>query len=417
MKKMRILWIVGEINLFPEAVSLLDGKSTEIKSTGGWITASANMLADSHDVDLAVAMANPKVSAVRELQGKEIKYYVIPKSGTGHWRKALEEFKPDIVHIHGTENYKNILAFLNECGKEKMVVSIQGVPAPIAKYCYAGLSWKDRLINTTIGDIKRKRIMFYDRHLDERVENSEEIIKRAYHVIGRTSCDRSYVWSISPNIKYYFCNETLREDFYTGCWSYSNCIPHTIFLSQASRPLKGLFLLLQALPLVKREFPDVKVKMAGDKFAVCETLKDKIKQSGYGKYINKLINKLDLKDSIVFLGALNAEEMKHEYLKANFFLSCSTIENSPNSLCEAQMLGVPCLSSYVGGAPDMIPNNNCGELYRFDDIDMLAYKICKMFENSADFDSTEMRTVAHERHNASQNVRRLKDIYTSIVNE
>lgn len=41
-------------------------------------------------------------------------------------------------------------------------------------------------------------------------------------------------------------------------------------------------------------------------------------------------------------------------LNANMFLLPSAIENSPNALGEAQMLGVPCVSSRVGGVEDMI---------------------------------------------------------------
>ena len=59
----------------------------------------------------------------------------------------------------------------------------------------------------------------------------------------------------------------------------------------------------------------------------------------------------ELEDKVSFLGPLNAEQMKAEYLRSNVFLCPSSIENSPNSLGEAQMLGVPCVASYVGGIP------------------------------------------------------------------
>ena len=53
----------------------------------------------------------------------------------------------------------------------------------------------------------------------------------------------------------------------------------------------------------------------------------------------------------------------------------SSIENSPNSLGEAQLLGVPCIASDVGGVTDMIPNKECGIIYRFEEVELLAKHI------------------------------------------
>ncbi len=414
---MNITWIVGLVSLFPEAEKLLKGRDYEIKSTGGWIQASAQMLAKEKGISLSVVMVSPQVRELTVLKGVSINYYVIPDGRKGCWSKVLEDLKPDLVHIHGTENFANILAFFKEKRNEKVVVSIQGVAGPIAKYSYAGIPWIHKLIFTRPFDFYNNRLMFHDSYQQTFKKHSAEIIGLAKNVIGRTICDRSYVWSVNSEINYYFCNETLREDFYTGRWIYDNCTPTTIFISQASRPLKGLHLLLQALPLVRREYPNVKVRIAGDDFVKKETIKDKMKLTGYGNYISFLIRKFQLSDVVTFIGPQNAQGIKTELLNANLFISPSTIENSPNSLCEAQLLGVPCLSSYVGGASNMIPNEKCGELYRFDDIEEMAYKICRWFDVSKNFDNTEMIRVARNRHDAINNINTLVTIYKSIINE
>lgn len=65
--------------------------------------------------------------------------------------------------------------------------------------------------------------------------------------------------------------------------------------------------------------------------------------------------------------------MVKRYLLSNVFICPSTIENSPNSLCEAQLLGVPHIASYVGGTADLMKGNEeC--LYRFEETEMLAEK-------------------------------------------
>ena len=81
----------------------------------------------------------------------------------------------------------------------------------------------------------------------------------------------------------------------------------------------------------------------------------------------------------MFLGSLSESEMCKRYLKSNVFVCPSAIENSPNSLGEAQALGMPYLTAYVGGAPDMV-GQNVETLYRFEEIEMLAQKVCDVFD-------------------------------------
>ena len=59
----------------------------------------------------------------------------------------------------------------------------------------------------------------------------------------------------------------------------------------------------------------------------------------------------------------------------------STIENSPNSLGEAMLLGLPCISSHVGGVANMLVHGVEGFLYPSDEPYMISYYVCKLFEN------------------------------------
>ena len=106
--------------------------------------------------------------------------------------------------------------------------------------------------------------------------------------------------------------------------------------------------------------------------------------------------------------------MKSEYLKSNVYICPSSIENSPNSLGEAQILGVPCVAAYVGGIPDMIPNMACGTMYRFEEIEMLAYAICDVF-NQTDFPNQSLMVdVAQNRHSPETIIETMMDIYKTV---
>ena len=116
------------------------------------------------------------------------------------------------------------------------------------------------------------------------------------------------------------------------------------------------------------------------------------------------------------MGQLNEAEMCQEYLEANVFVLASYIENSPNSLGEAMLLGVPSIVSKVGGVPSMAEEDK--EVLAFDagDAKGLAEKICRLFASIELQD--ELRMAARKRamltHDAEANYRMLLWIYDKI---
>ena len=149
------------------------------------------------------------------------------------------------------------------------------------------------------------------------------------------------------------------------------------------------------------------------------TFKDRLRRSGYGNYINGLLKQYKLQKNVIFLGRLTEQEMITEYLKAHVFVCPSSIENSPNSLGEAQILGVPTISSYVGGIPDMTENGVAGLLYRFDEIEMLSNCIFQIYniDSLAIELSKKGIKIAEFRHDRDINVETINNIYTRIHDE
>lgn len=408
--------------LFPEAERLLTGKG-ELKGTGGWVIGAAESLLNSDsEIELHVASVSQLVKELTILSGERITYYIIPY-GKGnikynseyekYWYQITKHVHPDLVHIHGTE-YSHGLAYLNVCGSDKVVVSLQGVKSAIAPFYCAGLTKAQVYLNTTFRDVIRGNIYSQQRRFYQSGEIEKEILRKVKHIIGRTSWDKAHAWAINPEAQYHFCNETLRSEFYDGSiWEYDKCEKHTIFLSQAGYPLKGLHQVLHAMPLVLRLYPEAKIKVAGADITRYSTIIDKLRISGYGKLIRGMIHHMHLENHIEFLGPLNAHQMKLAYLSSNVFVCPSSIENSPNSLGEAQLLGVPCVAAYVGGVPDMMRGDE-EFLYRFEEVEMLAEIICKIFADSKTKKYNSAIQIASERHNAKKNVSQLMHIYKSV---
>lgn len=416
---MKILWITNIV--FPEAVRLIN-KKTELKSSGGWMLGSAEEMGKDEQIELTVATPTPLVNELLYLKGVKISYCLFPmgrgnikynKDYEYYWREIKKSVLPDVVHIHGTE-YTHGLAYVKACGNEKVVVSIQGLVSVIADYYNCGLSSLDIVKSLTLRDLLKGTLFHEKKEFRRRGRLEVELLQSVDHVIGRTSWDKAHAWAINPHAHYHFCNETLRPEFYKGeTWEYKKCVPYSIFLSQANYPIKGFHQILKAMPLILRDYPDAMIRIAGQDIFCLRKYKGLISlQSGYSKYISKLVECLKLKNHIVFLGRLNAEEMKQEYLKCNVFVCPSSIENSPNSIGEAQILGVPIVASYAGGIPDMMKGNE-DNLYRFNDYEMLAQKVCSIFHSKTN--QKNMKQIALNRHDKKCNRTTLSEIYHSIM--
>ena len=97
----------------------------------------------------------------------------------------------------------------------------------------------------------------------------------------------------------------------------------------------------------------------------------------------------------------------------------SVIENAPNSLAEAMIIGTPCVASYVGGNADMIDNGLGGYLYRATESPMLAERISNVFENSQDaFEKANYaKKTARKRHDPLTLEKTIINIYEDVVRD
>lgn len=412
----RILWITNL--LLPEAYKLLTGG--ERKGSGGWLESSASELAASNEHTLYIATASPLVRNMVSLQGEEITYYVFPflnnykSQGYEPFMKELRDMvSPDVVHVHGTE-FPYGLAYMNVASPNNVVVSMQGVISVIAEHYIDGLSKWQIFKNFTLRDLRLKTLFGEQKEYRERGRVEVETIRAAKYIIGRTSFDKKFVMSVNPECKYCHCNESLRESFYHKRWSYDFCKSHSIFLSQSNYPVKGLHQFLKVVPELRKQFPDITVRIAGEDITRHHTMSDYRKYSGYGSIIYHLIRKLKIEDCVCFTGLLSEAEMVKEYLHANVFVCPSTCENSSNSIAEAQMLGVPCIASARGGNPDMITEMQYGMLFNFDDLENLKKIICEAFDKSVSYDGTKCVEMAMNRHNKRENLACMTAIYNTV---
>lgn len=331
-------------------------------------------------------------------------------------KKILEEFVPDVVHIFGTE-FPHTLAMAKVFEKkDRLLISMQGICSECAKNYTIGVPSAVCKKETFRDWLKKDNILKQQEKFVMRGQNEKAALSLTGNVAGRTAWDKQVLEKLAQDAKYFKWNETLRSNFYGKEWKLEKCEKHSVFVSQGNYTIKGLHFALLAMPEILKKFPDAKMYVAGDKITAYSSLKDKIKIGTYGQYLLKLISENGLQEKVVFLGKQDAEEMCGQFLKSHVFLSTSLIENSPNSVGEAMLLGVPVVSSEVGGVPSLFEGEKEGLFYPVEDTKRLAEQISRIFEDDglAEKLSAAAKLRATITHNPETNYKRLLEIYHEI---
>ena len=331
----------------------------------------------------------------------------------------LDDFKPDIVHIFGTE-FPHTLAMLRAFGNpEKTLLGLQGICKRIADEYMAGLPKQVQNSATFRDRLKDDSLLKQQEKYRIRAEHERESILLCGNITGRTSFDKEESLKINPKAHYFAMNETMRPCFYEGKWSEKNAERHSIFLSQGDYPLKGFHFMLQAMPSILEKYPDARLYVAGNNIIGKGESKYPyfIRAGAYGRYIRSLIASLKLKKKVTMLGMLSDQQMKEQMLKSSVFVCPSVIENSPNSLAEAMLLGVPVAASRTGGIPDMVKENKDGVLFEAGSSEDLAKSILQLWDEPVIAAVYGDNAAAHAKitHDPDINYKRLIEIYNEII--
>ncbi len=415
---MRVLWLCNVI-----LPIIADNLGKGAAPLGGWLTGMLNPLINREEVSIGICFPIAKGDKLLLGQVEGIKYYGFPentsvpykydRSVEQYLKKAIDDFHPDIVHIFGTE-YPHSLAMTKVFGQpDRMVINIQGLASVLTKYYYANVP-SNVVSRYTFRDfVKQDNIRQQKKKFSKRGIFEIEALNNVNHVIGRTDWDEACTSQINPNAQYHFCNETLRDEFYKHTWDIDKCDKYSIFLSQVGYPIKGFHYLLEAMPQILKRFPETQIYTTGNNVLDISRLRI----SSYHKYIAELIVKNKLEEKVHFLGFLNEYEMCQRFLKSHVFVSPSIIENESNSVSEAKILGVPVVASYVGGVTNRITNGVDGYIYQHNAPYMLAYYICKLFNNNelSVKMSVNARKHAIDTHSIFDNTNKLMSIYTKML--
>lgn len=406
---MRILWISHD--------PVRNGPAAGNSASGFWKEALLNLLKAETGFDFFVA--SPGSS--RNKQNGNTYFFQYPDNKVfndlpGVTRTDLEwivsDCGADLIHVHGTElPYGLITNFI----KKPVVVSAQGFLSACYEHLLGGIplaEWKRK--KTVKEYILRNSFPDMSKQWFTNSACEKKIIKANKYFIGRTAFDKKFISDINPGAVYFNGNELLRDDFYNAEWKLPGIIRHSIYTSSFSNPLKGFHTLLHAMPFLTEEFPDVQITVPGD-FA--PKMLNPVTGNSYYRMLREIMKKHNLQNRIIFKGKLSGEEITGLLVKSNVFVLSSFIENSSNALGEAQLLGVPSVTTNTGGTSSIINDKVNGLVFKEGDPYDLAQKIRQVFLSDALAVelSAAARVTAMKFHSSTEILNQYSTIYKNII--
>lgn len=397
---------------------------------GGWLISLEDAIKKCKNIDLHVAYFSATEGEAFDFEGVHYHPMLLKYSRNGlirvleRWQSmsrvdremlpvmldVVKAVNPDLIHIHGTEERFGLIQ--DVVRDVPICFSIQGLIAPYEKKFFAGMpyadatkyeSWKDKVRNVSIrGDWHRFRYQ---------ARREEHFLSKAKYILGRTFWDEYITLALNPQRKYFVVDEILRPPFYQKRWS-KTCfsVGKLRLVSTISGGIyKGFETVLETARILQQYSKiDFEWNIVGyDGSSKWVHIAEKIKRL---KHHDLCINLLGRKD---------AEELSELLINSDIYVHVSHIENSPNSVCEAMIVGMPVIASYAGGTATLLKDGQEGKLVQDGDPYVLAGTIVNLYQHfdKAQAYAESARKTAASRHDpkrvASQLIYAYKTITTS----
>jgi glycosyltransferase involved in cell wall biosynthesis len=391
---------------------------------GNWINSLKELFSNETDIELGVVFWGDNDLYFTDDQG--IKYFQLGKKKTSkfvnfynNWchqigseyeieklLSPIKDFTPDIIHIFGTET---ILGEITKHTSIPVVIHLQGIISPCLNAWFFP-NFKGFMFLKSLNWLYFARgVGFFHNYFKfKKMAQREKIIfKSCTNFIGRTHWDKAITKLFAPSAKYYHCDEVIRTSFYNAKWEMPKSDNFIISSTLNADIYKGLDLILKTAVLLKQHTTlNFIWNIHGIK-----------PDSEYANLVQNLIGQKFTNNNVVLKGVTLEKELLKELLKSNLFIHASYIDNSPNSVCEAQLIGLPVISTNVGGISTLIQDGINGFLVPTNEPHILACRIIELINNPNKLMtiSSNANLVAHKRHDKIIIKNNLLSIYKIII--
>jgi glycosyltransferase involved in cell wall biosynthesis len=397
------------------------------KGSGYWMSVLLDQLKKRSDLKLAVVASAGRRDCHFEADGVEYFVVKIPltrwiwnrlgsyrdqlpiRSQIKRFASIVNEWNPDVVHIHGTESEFGLIKAWGYTDKP-VAVSLQGLMTPYTAKAYGELVPEQLygIVGRTLG--LRAACHRRWKGFQERSPYEESILRSAEMILGRTQWDHAWARAYRSDVCYRHVDEMMRPDFSeASSWTLEKCKRRQIFCTSGCQPLKGLHTLVEAVYRLRDVFPDVRLNVASAGFAPRP-------QNDYARFVLRLIRERGLEQAVTFPGHLDACEQVRQLQLANCYAMPSFMENGCNALQEAMLVGVPAVATFTGGITTTIDPERTGLMFPVGDPALLAWQIARVFQDDglASRLGANARITALQRHDPSKVETQLLTAYEEL---
>ena len=333
--------------------------------------------------------------------------FIYSKENKKVMEKALDEFKPDIVHINNFQ--RQLTASVIDAAKERNIPvvftahDVQAICPAILMMDPSRNICEECMGGKYINCIKKKCIK------NSMLKSVLGAIEGSYYRNTKVYTDK--IDFVLPPSEFYM-NKLIKDGIPKDKITYiHNFIDvdafdvkteddgYALYFGRLSRE-KGIINLINAFAKLEKGT----LYIAGDgpeKAEVEEVIKE-----------NKLEKRVKL------LGFLNKEEMKETVRKCKFVVVPSIwYENCPYSVIETLCTGKPVIGANIGGIPELVKDNENGFIYKYDDIKELAEKMKILFEDDKLVKkfSKQAKEIAKEQYSKENYYKKIMNIYDKVL--
>lgn len=260
-------------------------------------------------------------------------------------KNLIEKLKPDVVHVHGTYPPYSIIPLITE--KYPIVITLHGIVSIESNY-----SIRNKVLLRNI--IYRKL--------------EKQAIKQADRLIAVSPSIREICLKMgsSPSKIALIPNGIVIEEYEVE--SKNPISPSILYIGRLVK-IKGIDILVKALPIIKGSYPNIKLYIAG--------------MGGQYNKINSLVKRLDLTENVVFLGNVFGSEKRCLIASTDILVTPSRYEAFGIVILEAMASGKPVVASDVGGIPYIVDDGKTGLLFKDGDIDELAKNVLNLLTDKS----------------------------------
>lgn len=385
-------------------------KNTNKYNGGGWIASLQKEIERSYSDLIKISLAFPNDhNSDESYEGTE--YYGIEtikhtfRKYDQKEAKFCERIKevinavcPDVILCFGTENGFGLASTLTDI---PVVIHLQGILNPYYEaWMPQGLSWRKWLLGN-------KNAILTWLALKEFKKRERKMFRSCKYFIGRTDWDQKITRLLAPQAEYFYCSEMLRPVIYNSdkIWTKTdNQKKHIVSIISGSI-YKGGDLILRASKVLKE---NVSFDFVWEVYGINDM-----------SVWEKLAHVKHDDVNISIKGVINATQLIDVVCSADVYVHPSYIENSPNTVCEAQLLGAPVIVTDVGGTSTLVKHEETGIVVPANDPYLMAAEVSNLIldQKKASLLGKNARKVALGRHQPSIIVEDLIGVFNKLVKD